>query len=104
MRLATEVFLGDPARFAERKALASYVGMIPREYSSGGRQRLGGLSKQGNPLLRFCGVRRERMLHARIQSCSVLPPQISTEGPGEGECGRGSQARNPTVDHVAGSD
>jgi transposase len=27
--------------------------MIPREYSSGGRRRLGGLSKQGNPLLRF---------------------------------------------------
>jgi transposase len=51
--LATEVFLGDPARFADGKALASYVGMIPREYSSGGRQRLGGLSKQGNPLLRF---------------------------------------------------
>src|SRR5713226_1436906 len=51
--LATEVFLGDPARFADSKALASYVGMIPREYSSGERQRLGGLSKQGNPLLRF---------------------------------------------------
>jgi len=51
--LATEVFLGDPARFADGKALASYVGMIPREYSSGMRQRLGGLSKQGNPLLRF---------------------------------------------------
>ena len=51
--LATEVFLGDPARFADSKALASYVGLIPREYSSGGRQRLGGLTKQGNPLLRF---------------------------------------------------
>ena len=51
--LATEVFLGDPARFADSKALASYVGPIPREHSSGGRQRLGGLSKQGNPLLRF---------------------------------------------------
>src|SRR6202021_3404339 len=51
--LATEVFLGDPGRFADSKALARYVGMIPREYSSGGRQRLGGLSKQGNPLLRF---------------------------------------------------
>src|SRR5437667_5915952 len=51
--LATDVFLGDPARFAASKALASYVGMIPSEYSSGGRQRLGGLSKQGNPLLRF---------------------------------------------------
>ena len=51
--LATDVFLGDPKRFADGKTLASYVGIIPREYSSGGRQRLGGLSKQGNPLLRF---------------------------------------------------
>jgi transposase len=51
--LATEVFLGDPSRFAGSKDLASYVGMIPGEYSSGKRQRLGGLSKQGNPLLRF---------------------------------------------------
>jgi transposase len=51
--LATDVFLGDPSRFADGKSLASYVGMIPREYSSGKRQRLGGLTKQGNPLLRF---------------------------------------------------
>jgi len=33
--------------------MVSYVGMIPSEYSSGGQQRLGGLSKQGNPFLRF---------------------------------------------------
>jgi transposase len=39
--LATDVFLGDPARFADGKALVSYVGMIPSEYSSGGQQRLG---------------------------------------------------------------
>lgn len=60
--LATDVFLGDPARFADSKALASYVGMIPSEYSSGGRQRLGGLSKQGNSLLRF--LRCEAAMHA----------------------------------------
>jgi transposase len=51
--LATEVFLGDPSRFMDGKALARYVGMIPSEYSSGGRQRLGSLTKQGHPLLRF---------------------------------------------------
>jgi transposase len=51
--LATDVFLGDPQRFTDGKALASYVGMIPREYSSGERQRLGALTKQGSPLLRF---------------------------------------------------
>jgi transposase len=60
--LATEVFLGDAARFADSKALASYVGMIPSEYSSGERQRFGGLSKQGNPLLRFLWA--EAAIHA----------------------------------------
>lgn len=51
--LATEVFLGDPRRFADGKAVASYAGMIPSERSSGSRQRCGRLSKQGNSLLRF---------------------------------------------------
>jgi len=51
--LATEVFLGDPRRFVDGKALASYVGLVPREYSSGEHQRLGGVTKQGSPLLRF---------------------------------------------------
>jgi transposase len=61
--LATEVFLGDPKRFADGKAVASYIGMIPSEHSSGGRrQRLGGLSKQGNALLRYLWC--EATIHA----------------------------------------
>jgi len=60
--LASEVFLGDPSRFAGSKELASYVGLIPGEHSSGKRQRLGGLSKQGNPLLRF--LWSEAAIHA----------------------------------------
>lgn len=51
--LATEVFLGDPRRFEDGKAVASYIGMIPSERSSGRRQRFGKVSKQGNSLLRF---------------------------------------------------
>ena len=60
--LATEVFLGDPQRFADGKAVASYIGMIPREHSSGGRQRFGKISKQGNSLLRF--LWGEAVIHA----------------------------------------
>jgi transposase len=60
--LATDVFLGDPSRFADGKALASYGGMIPSEHSSGRRQQLGALSKQGNPFLRFLWC--EAALHA----------------------------------------
>jgi transposase len=51
--LATDIFLGDPDRFSDSKALASYVGLIPGERSSGRRQRLGKVTKQGSPLLRF---------------------------------------------------
>jgi transposase len=52
--LATEAILGDPARFTDGKAVASYVGLIPSEFSSGGqRQSLGRLTKQGSPMLRF---------------------------------------------------
>ena|ERR1700676_225861 len=36
--LVIDVFLGDPARFADGKAVVSYVGMIPSEYSSGGQR------------------------------------------------------------------
>jgi transposase len=60
--LATEVFLGEPSRFGDAKALASYVGMIPSEYSSGDRQRLGRLTKQGNPFLRYLWC--EAAIHA----------------------------------------
>jgi transposase len=60
--LATEVFLGDPLRFTDGKAVASYIGMIPSEHSSGGRQRLGAMSKQGNALLRYLWC--EAAMHA----------------------------------------
>jgi transposase len=60
--LATETFVGDPARFVDAKALASYVGLIPGEYSSGTRQRLGHLTKQGNRFLRFLWC--EAAMHA----------------------------------------
>jgi transposase len=60
--LGTEVFLGDPLRFVDGKAVASYIGMIPSEYSSGGRQRLGAMSKQGNTLLRYLWC--EAAMHA----------------------------------------
>ncbi|PYT39952.1 MAG: hypothetical protein DMG45_18480, partial [Acidobacteria bacterium] len=33
--------------------IASYVGLVPSEESSGDRRRLGHISKQGNSLLRF---------------------------------------------------
>jgi transposase len=51
--LAYELVIGTPERFHCGKQLASYVGLVPEEKSSGDRRRLGHISKQGNVLLRF---------------------------------------------------
>ena len=51
--LATVLTLGPAKRFENGRQVASYCGLIPSEYSSGGRQQLGHISKQGSPFLRF---------------------------------------------------
>ena len=50
--LAYVLTLGDVKRFPRGKQVASYLGLIPREHSSAGRQKLGAISKQGNRMLR----------------------------------------------------
>jgi transposase len=50
--LAFVLTLGDVSRFPRGKQVASYLGLIPREESSGGRQKLGAITKQGNRLVR----------------------------------------------------
>ena len=50
--LAYVLTIGDVRRFPRGKQVASYLGLIPREESSGGRQKLGAISKQGNRMLR----------------------------------------------------
>ena len=50
--LAFVLTLGEVSRFERGKQVASYLGLIPREESSGGRQKLGAITKQGNRLVR----------------------------------------------------
>ena len=51
--LAFVRMVGSVKRFSRSRELVSYVGLNPSEASSGGRQRLGSISKQGNSLVRF---------------------------------------------------
>ena len=51
--MAFVLTMGDVSRFPRGKQVASYLGLIPREYSSGGHQRFGPISKQGNSFLRM---------------------------------------------------
>ncbi len=42
----------DPAIFRSGRNLAAWIGLVPRQNSSGGKERLGGISKAGNRYLR----------------------------------------------------
>ncbi len=46
-------FVGDVARFPSGRHFARYLGLTPNEHSSGGRRRLGRISKQGDVYLRM---------------------------------------------------
>ena len=51
--LAFVLIIGDAERFQCGKQVASYLGLVPREKSSGNRRRLGHITKQGSSLVRF---------------------------------------------------
>src|SRR4030088_357574 len=51
--LAFVLIVGRADRFQCGKQMASYLGLVPLEESSGQRRRLGHITKQGNSLLRF---------------------------------------------------
>jgi len=66
--LAFAVTIGEASRFTRGKQVASYVGLIPREHSSGGKQRLGGISQQGNRFLR-CWWKQSRVRYVAMAVC-----------------------------------
>ena len=51
--LAFVLTIGTVTRFCCSRKLVSYLGLNPTEESSGGRRRLGGISKQGNTMVRW---------------------------------------------------
>jgi len=70
--MAFVLTMGDVHRFQRGKQVASYLGLIPREYSSGGKQRLGSISKQGNRLMRM-------LLVEAAQNAVRCDPQMRNE-------------------------
>lgn len=51
--LAFVLTIGPVTRFRRSRKLVSYLGLNPTEESSGGRRRLGAISKQGNTMVRW---------------------------------------------------
>jgi transposase len=49
---ALVVAMGDPSRFRSGRHFAAWLGLVPKQDSSGERERMGGISKRGDAYLR----------------------------------------------------
>jgi transposase len=79
------VEIGDFRRFARAEQFMAFLGLVPSEHSSGGRRRLGSITKTGNGLLRKLLI--EAAWHARyykvhgktlLKDRAVVSPEIAT--------------------------
>ncbi len=91
--------VADPKGFRSGRHFSAWIGLVPRQNSSGGKDRLGGISKQGDRYLRSLFVAGAL---ANIRYAKSMAPNI---GPGSPHCWRGGLRKSlpshlPTRSHA----
>jgi len=71
--------VGKPERFANGRQLSAWLGMTPREFSSGDRRKLGHISRQGNVYVRTLLIHGSRAALLAAQRCQARTPEKLTE-------------------------
>jgi len=84
--------IGDARMFKSGRQLAAWVGLVPRQDSTGGKERLLGISKGGDVYLRTLLIHGAR---AVLRHLDQHPDQA------QGWLGRLAQRRNPNIAAVA---
>jgi transposase len=65
--------IGNGCAFAKGRDFAAWTGLVPRQHSTGGKQKLLGISKRGNPYLRTLFVQGARaVLQKRMHQAPGL--------------------------------
>jgi transposase len=64
---ATVAAIGNGAAFRRGRDFAAWVGIVPRQYSTGGKQKLLGISKRGNRYLRRMLIHGARAVLFRVK-------------------------------------
>lgn len=83
--------VGDPQSFKRGRQLAAWMGLTPREASSGERRRLGRMSKQGDTYLRTLFIHGARSVLLRARAAThpaAIPEQAGGLGTATGRARR----------------
>jgi len=70
---AAVAVIGDARAFKSGREFAAYLGLVPRQNGSGGKVRLGGISKRGDVYLRTLLIHGARSV---ISSAKHLPERL----------------------------
>ena len=81
--------IADPKVFRSGRNFSAWIGLVPKQHSSGGKDRLGGISKQGDRYLRslFMAGALAVIRYAKING--------TKHRPGSRHCWRGGRPRSP---------
>jgi len=64
---ATVAAIGNGAAFRKGREFAAWLGLVPRQYSTGGKAKLLGISKRGNIYLRRMFIHGARAVLLRVK-------------------------------------
>ncbi len=84
--------VGDWTAFSSGRNLAAWIGLVPRQHSTGGKDRLGGISKQGNRYLRWLLIAGAMAVirYARQHGTKAALVSSPDGAPSAQGCGRGA--------------
>ena len=77
--------IADPKAFRSGRNFSAWLGLVPKQHSSGGKDRLGSISKQGDRYLRSLF-----MAGAPWRSSAMPRSMAPSTGPGLRHCWRGA--------------
>lgn len=72
--LAIVATVGDAREFKNGRQFAAWIGLVPGQYSTGGKSRLGHISKRGDAYLRNLLVQGARSV---LQTAPMHPDRLS---------------------------
>lgn len=72
--------VGNARQFSTAKQFASWLGLTPKEHSSGGKQQLGGISKRGDGYFRYLLVHGARALTAWVNRNGAVEENAWLQG------------------------
>ena len=73
--------MGDAKTFKSGREFASFLGLVPRQHGTGGKVRLGSISKRGDPYLRTLLIHGARSVMCHAKTPTVWQKEIQARRP-----------------------